>query len=106
VTAGPCAKRRVVCRIWTRQGIFTGTNDCDNPQPTCPRAPGEGYEKCKTICRQKGHAEIAALDAALEARANLRQAEVEVFGHYHVCEHCARTLAEHGVNRIIVKVSR
>jgi deoxycytidylate deaminase len=106
VTLGPCAKRRVTCRIWTRSGIYNGENLCRYPQPECPRRPGEGYEKCREICGQIGHAEMQALMAALDANASLRNAEVEVFGHYHVCEDCARTLAEHGINRIIIKVAR
>ena len=62
---GPCAKRRVSCTIIDRGGrVFTGENDCANPQAVCPRAPGEGYEKCRSICQQAGHAEIMALEAA------------------------------------------
>ncbi len=58
---GPCAKMTVRCTLVTPAGEhIVGTNHCENPQPVCPRAPGEGYEKCTSVCRQVGHAEVVA----------------------------------------------
>ena len=43
--------------------VFIGTNACASPQAECPRTEGEGYEKCKTVCGQYGHAEETAVRA-------------------------------------------
>lgn len=106
--SGPCAKRHVHARLVTAAGrIYTGANVCENPQQVCPRLPGEGYEKCKSICQQGAHAEIAALNAAKAAEGPYvaLDADVIVEGHYYACEHCSRTLAEAGVRRITIQVT-
>jgi pyrimidine deaminase RibD-like protein len=76
-----------------------GENDCANPQTTCPREPGEGYEKCKTVCQQAGHAEIEALRAA---GAEAEGAVADLHGHYWMCEPCGRAMREAGVRWIKV----
>lgn len=98
---GPCARRKVWCEILTRKGMtFYGENICETPQTMCPRVPGEGYEKCKSICHQKGHAEVAAIAAAHEAGADLALSTATLYGHYWMCEPCGRALAESGVHSI------
>lgn len=92
---GPCAKKRVVCTLVTPTGErFVGTNDCRRPQDSCPRLPGEGYQKCKDICWQPGHAEEIALAFARE-RAEGATAYLEGIDHY--CKECQRKLIEAGV---------
>lgn len=108
LTRGPCAKREVVCTITygpDREDFVIGRNDCANPQAACPRAPGEGYEKCKTICRQGGHAEIEALRAAKALGVNLGFAHVHIHGHYWMCEDCGRQLYEAGVRHVTLVLS-
>ena len=92
---GPCAKRQVTCVITAANGKdFVGRNDCANPQDVCPRLPGEGYEKCRSICDQAGHAEIEALKAAGK---HAKGAKADLHGHYWICEPCGRALREAGV---------
>ena len=92
--AGNCAKRVVNCLIIAADGEkFYGTNYCHEPQKTCPREAGEGYEKCKTICRQAGHAEEIALKAAGE-KAYGASAYID---HDHYCKYCQHKLFEAGV---------
>jgi deoxycytidylate deaminase len=96
---GPCAKRQVECTI-RRKGVeYIGRNDCANPQPVCPRLPGEGYEKCQSICQQAGHAEIEALKVAGE---NADGATACVVGHYWICEPCGRALRDAGVAAVMI----
>lgn len=98
---GPCAKRRVVCIIYPRgQAPIRGENDCANPQLTCPRLPGEGYEKCKTVCQQAGHAETEAVRKAIEWGAALDGAKAEIGGHYWICEPCGRALLNAGITDV------
>jgi len=81
---------------------YVGRNDCANPQPTCPRSPGEGYDKCKSICGQGGHAEIEAIKAAGD---QAKGATAVLFGHYWMCEPCGRALFEAGVGTIKILLS-
>jgi hypothetical protein len=90
-----CAKKRVICSIMTSHGQqFIGENLCENPQETCPREPGEGYEKCKSICRQGGHAEIAALE---KAGAQAKGAVAVLSGHTYACQECQEALFGAGI---------
>jgi deoxycytidylate deaminase len=78
-----CAKQTVTCTLVTPDGDhIVGTNYCLNPQAVCPRALGEGYDKCASICQQLGHAEEVALSIAGD-RAKGSQAYSE--GHTHAC---------------------
>ena len=98
-----CAKRIVVCGIHTADGmLFIGRNDCATPQKVCPREPGEGYEKCKTVCDQFGHAEMQALALCIGMGRDPRGASVHIMGHYHACEQCCAALRDAGVASITI----
>lgn len=85
-----CAKVVVTCTLIATDGRrFVGRNDCANPQPTCPRTPGEGYDKCVNICRQAGHAEEVAVKLAGTAA---RGATAYIEGHHRICENCESVL--------------
>lgn len=104
---GPCAKRQVECVIHTSDGRrHVGRNDCANPQAVCPRAPGEGYEKCRSICDQAGHAEIEALRAVDRSNSSAVGARAVLLGHYWMCEPCGRALLEAGVGVIKLCLTR
>lgn len=93
---GPCAKTTVRCTLVTPASErIVGTNHCENPQLACPRAPGEGYEKCTSVCRQVGHAEVIAVNLAGEARARGARAYLE--GHTYACMACQHALFDAGV---------
>ncbi len=96
---GPCAKKRVVFTLVTREGDrFIGTNDCLTPVDNCPREPGEGYAKCLTVCSQPAHAEVAALDLAGE---RARGAVGFLEGIDHVCDHCQSAIYAAGVMAVV-----
>lgn len=105
-----CAKKRVSCHLYfdDRMFISVGYNDVDTPQEVCPRDKGEGYHKCKTVCGQQSHAEVAAIQNAAD---NMHYAE-----HYHtlvakvsgidwVCRDCQLALQDfarcHGLELLI-----
>lgn len=95
-----CAKTTVVCTLVLASGErVVGTNWCRNPQKYCPRKPGEGYEKCKSICDQAGHAEEVA---AAVAGPRARGATAYIQGHTYACDNCRRVLSNHGVDAIII----
>lgn len=99
LTLGHCAKQTVTCTLVAQDGstISVGQNWCLNPQAACPRLPGEGYLKCKTVCLQPGHAEEMAVALAGE-RAKGATAYVE--GHTYACDNCQSVLKKAGVIRI------
>lgn len=103
-TPGPCAKRRVVCIIRARDGsVVAGANDCLEPQNACPRLPGEGYEKCETVCFQPGHAEVMAVREARRLGVDLRGARATLIGINWICQHCRQITEAVGIERIYVE---
>jgi deoxycytidylate deaminase len=100
--SGPCAKQTVTATIVAVDGnAFVATNSVRNPQPSCPRAgmaSGQGYELCRNVCDQEGHAEINALRKAGESAAG---ATLYLEGHYYVCDDCHVALAAAGVTEVV-----
>lgn len=86
--------------------MFVGENSCANPQPVCPRAPGEGYEKCKSICQQGDHAELKAIQQAEDLKVSLQDATADLFGHYYICEPCGSALRAAGVASVTIHYRR
>ena len=101
---GLCAKKRVVC-VLIKDGLVigVGANDVRRPQEVCPRLPGEGYEKCRTVCDQPAHAEVAAIRDALCRGHAVSGAKAWVHGIRHVCSACQASLAACGVSWELVR---
>lgn len=94
-TLGPCAKKIVECTILGSDGRrYVGRNDCANPQEVCPRGPKDDYTLCVSLCRQPGHAEVMALEAAGDAA---RGGIAFITGVGHVCDACDLRMAEAGI---------
>ena len=92
-----CAKAYVPALLVLSDGRrFGGANDCANPQASCPRAPGEGYAKCRSVCRQEAHAEIAAMATAKLAGADIRGG-VMYIGWHRACPDCQGAMGAEGV---------
>ena len=93
-----CAKKQVTC-VLIKNGdiIAVGRNSCRNPQTSCPRLPGEGYEKCKAICDQPGHAEEIALERAGN---QAKGCTAYLFGIGHYCKSCQIKLFAAGVESL------
>lgn len=95
-----CAKATVVCTVIAPDGQrWVGTNGCANPQAVCPRAPSEGYDKCRSVCGQFGHAEQVAATAASRAAAG---GVAYVEGHTYACDNCLAALRAIGVERVVI----
>lgn len=98
-----CAKHITACKITTKDGKeYYGENYCLSPQVTCPREEGEGYEKCKSVCFQIGHAEEVAIMGALLDGADLKGAEA-IIGHERVCDNCSNLLTKYKITDIKFK---
>lgn len=101
---GPCVKQVVKATVVAPNGThFVATNYCDTPQTTCPRAgmpTGVGYELCKSVCNQQGHAEVNALKLAGK---HAKGATVYVEGHSYACENCTRAAHAAGATIVVGK---
>lgn len=98
-----CAKQTVTATIITPDGQrFIGTNFARNPQPTCPRADmstGVGYELCRSICQQEGHAEVNAIAAA---GGSATGATLYLEGHTYACDPCKLACQRAGIAEIVI----
>ena len=102
----PCRDKNIVA-VLTHKPTgqkFYGTNGIKRDVGYCPRNESnhrmnEGYDKCRNICQQEHHAEIAALLSAVRHAPNLplNQCVIDVYGTYQVCNNCQMVLGEHGV---------
>ena len=94
-----CAKKVVTCELRNASTGLTiyAQNDCGNPQEVCPRLPGEGYEKCISICDQKGHAEEQALKIA---KGDASGYKATIYGIGWACRSCQEKLYKAGVESI------
>lgn len=93
-----CAKTRVFVTLTHPDGrTWTGENHCRNPQPVCPRLPGEDYTKCRTVCDQVGHAEVVALQLA---GAEAAGCTASVRNHTYYCMPCQHALFAAGVTSL------
>lgn len=100
-----CVKRPVSAVVTLKDGrILIGGNVCTNQQSTCPRQPGEGYEKCYTVCGQIGHAEQVAIRLIvaeqLAGSATSHVTSVDVYGHHGPCDACKRMLVAFGLDKV------
>ena len=104
---GPCAKLTTTATITTKDGKkFVGQNWCANPQEKCPRGDmptGEGYELCREVCQQIGHAEVVA---CFIAGPHAKGAELELEGHHYFCDNCLKIMVKYGIYNIVFVNSR
>lgn len=99
----PCDKRVVRAWIPVAQEIWEATNYRTAHEGACPREPGEGYEKCDSICGQSGHAEenlIRHLREAIEAD-TIGPDDISgtmFIDHFYACDDCRAAAAALGIN--------
>ena len=97
-----CAKMVIVAIIGNEGKFWIGTNWCENSQKICPRGDmpsGEGYNLCKEVCKQTGHAEENALLAAGEGA---RGGILYLIGHTYCCQNCKKLMAEAGIRSTVI----
>ena len=100
---GPCAKMVVRATIVAKNGThYVATNHCDTPQQTCARAgmpTGQGYELCKSVCNQRGHAEENAIRLAKKAA---KGATLYLEGHTYACVNCITACERAGIAAVVI----
>jgi len=102
-----CAKQTTIAIVEKDGEYWIGTNWCQTPQEVCPRAnmpSGIGYDKCREICGQIGHAEENALKSAGTKASG---ATLYLIGHTRVCDNCRSLMDMAGIaNTILVNNNR
>ena len=102
----PCRDKTIVAVLTHKPSgqKFYGTNGIKRDVGHCPRNQANdrinmGYDKCRNICKQEHHAEIAALLSAVRHVPNppLNQCVIDVYGTHQVCNNCQLVLNKHGV---------
>ena len=102
----PCRDKTIVA-VLTHEPSgqkFYGTNGIKRDVGYCPRNQANdrinmGYDKCKQVCWQEHHAEVAAINRALKhvSIVELQQCTVKVYGTKQVCIYCQKALMQYGV---------
>ena len=88
------------------QTISTGSNIgelktwCEREKLGCKT--GEGYEHCKTICKQFHHAERTAIHNALSAGIDLQGASLYLSGHWWMCIPCWKWIIDSGITSVFL----
>ncbi len=59
----------------------------------------EGYELCRSVCNQLGHAEVNAIKLAGKHASG---ATLDVEGHTYACEECLSAARKAGITEVIV----
>lgn len=102
-TYGDCAKQVVKATIVTVDGErFVGFNKVRNAQRECPRGDmpsGTGYELCRDVCDQTGHAEVNAMRSAAEKADG---AVLYLEGHTYACAACQAAANAAGILQIVI----
>lgn len=99
--AGPCAKQIVTATVVATNGAhYVATNHTRCPQSVCPRKDmptGVGYELCRDVCQQPGHAELNVIKLAKKKCCG---ATLYIEGHTYACEECKAAAVAAGIVEI------
>ena len=110
-----CLDRTIIAVIEYQGKIYIGTNGIKNEPTECPRSGytiNQGYELCRTVCKQPYHAEEAAIakwlidcsedvfDENLEGIINYHNATISIYGAKAMCERC-KELCKHYKLRVV-----
>jgi len=75
---------------------------CPRVVHNCPT--GTGYEFCKTVCQQEGHAEVMAVHDAVTNENHIAGADLYLDGHWWCCEPCWNKMIDAGINRVFLRI--
>ena len=103
-----CRKQPTVAVIVKGGKIIGRGSNAGKLVDICPRVvkncpTGTGYELCKEVCEQVGHAEVMAIRDALSCGEDLRGASLYLDGHWWVCKPCWDEILKAGISRVYVR---
>ena len=110
-----CVKQPTAAVIVKKGKIIGRGVNAGKRVEVCPRVirgcpTGTGYELCKSVCQQEGHAEVMAIRDALKANLkankknkNLKGASMYLDGHWWVCKPCWDEIIKAGISRVYLR---
>lgn len=96
-----CDKRAVAAGCYVGEKFVTAVNHCDHGGQICSRInlkSGVQPELCSS-----SHAEIELLSKVVDMDVDLLPTIVWIYGHYYVCEKCAKALADFGIRELRIR---
>lgn len=108
LAASGCIKQPTAAVVVKNGQIIGCGANAGKKVDVCPRVvhqcpTGTGYEFCKTVCQQEGHAEVTAIRDALKKTDNLKGASLYLDGHWWVCQPCWEEVLKHGISRVYIR---
>lgn len=105
-----CAKQPTAAVIVQDRIIIGSGSNASKRVDICPRVEhncptGQGYEFCREVCKQKGHAEVIAIQNAKENgfSQELVGASLYLDGHWWACKNCCDTMEKAGIIRLYLR---
>lgn len=83
--------------------IGRGSNTGRKKVEVCPRqeeVTGRNYRFCQIFCGQRGHAEVVAINDALEKKEDTKAADLYLWGHWWCCRDCWDKMIEAGIRDV------
>ena len=103
-----CVQPTAAVIVKNRKIISRGTNKIKIKVDICPRkrlgySSGTGYEICKSVCGQEGHAEAMAIRDTPKKAENLKGASLYLDGHWWICKDCWDKIIKAGISRVYLR---
>jgi deoxycytidylate deaminase len=103
-----CRKQPTAAVVVIKGRIVGKGSNAGKLVDVCPRVvanclTGTGYEFCKSVCEQVGHAEVVAIKDALSRGEDLRGASLYLDGHWWACKSCWDEILKAGISRVYVR---
>lgn len=103
-----CLKQSTAAVVVKNGGIVGRGANAGKRVDVCPRIvhncpTGTGYEYCKDVCKQEGHAEIMAIRDASKKTKILKGASLYLAGHWWICKPCWDEIIKVGISRVYLK---
>ena len=96
-----CDKRSVAAGCYVGEKFVTASNHCEHTGHVCPRMDlesGVQPELCSST-----HAEMELLSKLADMNIDILPSIVWIYGHYYVCQACAKALANFGIIEIRIR---
>lgn len=103
-----CAKQATGAVVVKNRKIVGRGANAGKRVDICPRVTanyptGTGYELCRSVCEQVGHAEVVAIHDALSHGEDLRGASLYLDGHWWACKPCWDEILKAGISRVYLR---
>lgn len=103
-----CTKQPTAAVIVKKGKILGKGVNAGKKVEVCPRVlrncpTGTGYEFCKDVCEQEGHAEVMAIRNALSNHHDLKGASLYLDGHWWACQECWDNIIQSGISKVFLR---